>query len=112
MSDTKSSATESRKPAATDSCSGGEPITPGVSTARNAVSDRMGAGGDVLGATVGVIADVGEDVVHGVGHVALTAANETSNVLRGIAGRLRDVLSAGISGRRRESEKEPATSPH
>ena len=107
MSETKSSATESRKPAGSEPRGGVEPATPGVHAARNAVSDTMVAVGDVLGATVHAVTDVGEDVVHGVGRVALTAVNETTNVLSGIASGLRDVVTAGISGRPRESGKGP-----
>jgi hypothetical protein len=82
----------------------GEPTTPGVQSARNAVSETMTAVGDVLGATVQAVADVGEDVVHGVGRVALTAVGETTNVLTGVAGGLRDIFSAGVSSRTRNPE--------
>ena len=104
MSETKSSGTETRRSSATEPRGGGEPATPGVHVARNAVSDTMVAVGDVLGATVQAAADVGEDVVHGVGRVARTAVDETANVLTGIASGLRGVLSAGMSARSRESK--------
>lgn len=73
-----------------------------VRGAGNAASDTMVAVGDVLGATIHAAADVGEDVVHGVGRVAMTAVDETANVLTGIASGVRDVLSAGFSGRGHE----------
>lgn len=112
MSETKSSgaesrAAEARKTSSTEPRGGVEPSTPGVRTARNAVSDTMVAVGDVVGATVQAVADVGEDVVHGVGRVALTAVNETTNVLTGIASGVRDVLAAGASGRTREPGRGP-----
>jgi hypothetical protein len=99
MSEAKSSGTESRKSSAAEPRGATESMTPGVHAARNAVSDTMVAVGDVLGATVGAAADVGEDVVHGVGRVARTAVDETANVLSGIAGGLRGIVNAGISGR-------------
>lgn len=88
-----------------------EPMTPGVRGARNAVSDTMVAVGDVLGATIHTAADVGEDLVHGVGRVALTAVDETAHVLSGLAGGVRSIFAAGLSGvagangRRREDEQ-------
>jgi hypothetical protein len=64
----------------------------------------MVAVGDVLGATVHTAADLGEDVVHGVGRVARTAVDETANVLAGISGGLRGIVNAGMSGRSRDSK--------
>ena len=103
MSEAKSSGTESRKTSAAEPRGGSDPTTPGVHVARNAASDTMVAVGDVLGATIHAAADLGEDVVHGVGRVARTAVDETANVLAGISGGLRDVFNAGVSGRSHES---------
>jgi hypothetical protein len=104
MSEAKPSGTESRKPSASEPRGGREATTPGVHVARNAVSDTMVAVGDVLGATVHTAADLGEDVVHGVGRVARTAVDETANVLAGISGGLRGIVNAGMSGRSRDSK--------
>jgi hypothetical protein len=59
----------------------------------------MEAVGDVVGATVHVAADVGEDLVHGVGRVARTAVDEATNVLTSVASGLRNVIRAGVSDR-------------